>query len=104
MDKHKAWHSGLVTKSSLCTYPGSHMGTGSCPGCSTSHPAPCLWLGKQLRIAQSLGTLHPHGRLGRGSWLLASDQLSQATVATWGVNRDRRSSSLSLLSVYLLFQ
>ena len=27
---------------------GSHMGAGSCPSCSTSHPAPYLWPGKAV--------------------------------------------------------
>ena len=30
---------------------------------------PACGLGKQSRTAQSLGTLHPRGRPGRGSWL-----------------------------------
>ncbi|XP_058514243.1 GRIP1-associated protein 1 isoform X2 [Ochotona princeps] len=37
---------------------------------------PACGLGKQSRTAQSLGTLHPRGRAGRGSWLLALDRCS----------------------------
>ena len=67
-------------------------------------PACCL--GKQLRMAQSLGTLHHHGRPRRSSGLLVLDQHSSGSCSPLGSEAsDRRSSSLSLLhSVYLPFQ
>ena len=39
------------------------MGTDSIPGSSTSHLTSACGLGKQLRMAQSLGTLHSVGDL-----------------------------------------
>ena len=64
---------------------------------------PACGLGKQSRMAQSFGTLHPRGRPGRVSWLRVS--IASAVALTWGVkSSDRRSSSLSLLSVYPHFQ
>ena len=64
---------------------------------------PACGLGKQSRTAQSFGTLHPRGRPRRGSWLRIG--IALAIALTWGVNhRNRRSSSLSLLSVYPPFQ
>uniref|UniRef100_A0A5F9CAC0 LIM zinc-binding domain-containing protein n=1 Tax=Oryctolagus cuniculus TaxID=9986 RepID=A0A5F9CAC0_RABIT len=50
------------------------MGAGSSPGCSTSNPALCRGLGKQKKMAQVLGSLHPRGRPRRSSWLLASSR------------------------------
>ena len=67
---------------------------------------PACGLGKQSRMAQSLGTLQPSGRPGRapGSWLWIGS--APVIADTCGVNHssDGRSSSLSLLSVYLPFQ
>ena len=39
---------GLVAKVLVLNSLGSHMGTGSSPGSSTSHPVPCLWPGKAV--------------------------------------------------------
>ena len=45
----------------------------------------------------SAWALHPHGRPGGGTWLLASDQHSTlAMVAIWGVNQWKEGLSLSL--------
>ena len=64
---------------------------------------PACGLGKQSRTAQSLGTLHPRGRPGRGSWLRTG--IVSARCAHLGSESpDGRSSSLSLLSVYPPFQ
>lgn len=46
----------------------SHIGTCSCPSCSTSYPA--QELRKQQMTTQVLGSLQPYGRLERSSWLL----------------------------------
>ena len=54
--------------------PGFHMSTGSCPGCATSHPAPCLWPEK-AKTAHTLGTLHPCGRPVRISYRQTSSDL-----------------------------
>ena len=43
-----AWQCGLVAKVLALNTPGSHMGAGSNPGSSTSHPAPCLQPGKAV--------------------------------------------------------
>ncbi|XP_069909073.1 hsc70-interacting protein isoform X2 [Oryctolagus cuniculus] len=53
-----------------------------------SFPALCCGLGKQ-KIAQVLGPLHPHGRPGRSSWLLALDQCNsnRSIAAIWGVSQ-----------------
>ena len=45
---------------------------------------PACSLGRQSRMAQGLGTLHPHGRPKRSSWLWISSAL--AVALTWGVN------------------
>ena len=45
---------------------------------------PAYGPGKQSRMAQSFGTLHPRGRPGRGSWLWIGIVL--AVALTWGVN------------------
>ena len=60
---------------------------------------PACGLGKQWRMAQSLGTLHPCGRPGRGSWLqigVASD-----VALTWGVNHRTEDLPLCLSSLYI---
>lgn len=37
-----------------------HMGTGLCPSCSSSDPAPCWWAwGRQQKVAQVVGPLPP---------------------------------------------
>ena len=64
------------------------------------HPfqLPACGLGKQLRMAQSLGTLHPHGDLDEapGPWF----QISSAPniVAAWGVNHQMEDLPLCLSS------
>ena len=64
---------------------------------------PACGPGKQSRMAQSFGTLHLCGRPGRGSWL--GIRIAPAVALTLGSeSSDGRSSSLSLLSVYLPFQ
>ena len=59
---------------------------------------PACGLGKQLRMAQSLGTLHPHGDLDEapGPWF----QISSAPniVAAWGVNHQMEDLPLCLSS------
>ena len=66
---------------------------------------PAGGLGKQSRTAQSLGTLYLRGRPRGGSWLLASSQRSTGCGGQLeSESLDGRSSSLSLLSVYLPFQ
>lgn len=52
----------------LPTVLASHMGTCSCPSCSTSDPTPCLWSGKAM--AQVLGVLDSHEKPGRRCWLV----------------------------------
>lgn len=44
----------------LWCWHGCHMGAGSGLGCSTSDPA--SWSGREARMIQALGPLHPHGR------------------------------------------
>ena len=58
------------------------MGTDSIPGSSTSHLTSACGLGKQLRMAQSLGTLHPMGDLEEipGSWLQTGAELAFASI------------------------
>ena len=64
---------------------------------------PACGPGKQSRTAQGFGTLHLHGRPGRGSWLQID--IASAIAAHLGSESlDGRSSSLSLLSVYPPFQ
>ena len=87
------WRSRLTPKPEALA---SHMGTGSRPGCSTSDPALCYGLGKQYKMAQVLGPLHPCGdpeEVPR-SWLQINAAL--AIVAIWGVNQQLKDLSLSL--------
>nr|XP_051705316.1 ORM1-like protein 1 isoform X1 [Oryctolagus cuniculus]XP_051705317.1 ORM1-like protein 1 isoform X1 [Oryctolagus cuniculus]XP_051705318.1 ORM1-like protein 1 isoform X1 [Oryctolagus cuniculus] len=74
------WHSGLKPWPEA---PAYHMDTSSSPGCSSSNPALCCGLGKQWKMAQVLGPLHPHGR-PRSSWLLASDRHSSGHCSHLG--------------------
>ncbi|XP_069934173.1 zinc finger protein 644 isoform X4 [Oryctolagus cuniculus] len=54
------------------------------PCCCSSDPALCYGLGKQRKMAQGLGPLHPRGRPGRNSWLLALDLLSSSCCGHLG--------------------
>ena len=56
-------------------------------------------LGKQLRMAQSFGTLLPCGRPGRGSWLRIG--IASAIALTWGVNHRTEDLPLCLSSLYI---
>ena len=60
---------------------------------------PACGPGKQSRTAQSFGTLHPRGRLGRGSWLRTG--IVSAVALTWGVNHRTEDLSLCLSSLYI---
>ena len=99
-----------VVKGPRLACPGSHMGTSSNPRQprfpSSSLPvAPESSRGrpKALGPCTHFGTLHPHGRPGRGSWLRIG--IVSARCAHLGSeSSDGRSSSLSLLSVYPPFQ
>ena len=66
---------------------------------------PSCGLGKQLRMAQRLWNLHPHGRPGGNVWLLASSWHSYSHCDHLGSeSSDRRSSSLLLLSLYMTLE
>ena len=60
---------------------------------------PACGPGKQSRTAQSFGTLHPHRRPRRGSWLQIG--IASAVVLTWGVNHRREDLPLCLSSQYI---
>ena len=51
---------------------------------------------KQSRTVQGSGTLHPHGRPGRGSWLRIGS--APAVAAAWGVNHRTEDLPLCLSS------
>ena len=87
------WRSGYGPR---LARPGPHMGTGSSPCSPASHPAPCLWPGKAFADGPRLWDPAPG---------LASDRHSIGRCTHLGSESlDGRSSSLSLLSVYLPFQ
>ena len=75
------------------------MGVGSIPAAPLPFQLPACGLGKQLRTAQSFGTLHLRGRPGRGSWLRMG--IVSAVVLTWGVNHWTEDLPLCLSSVYI---
>ena len=54
---------------------------------------------KESRTAQSFGTLHPHGRPGRASWLWIG--IALAIALTWGVNHRTEDLLLCLSSLYI---
>ena len=60
---------------------------------------PACGPGKQLRTAQSFGTLYPRGRPGRGSWLRIG--IASANALTWGVNHWTEDLPLCLSSLYI---
>ena len=74
---------GLAAKALHFYAPGSHMGTGSSPGTSTSHPAPCLCPGESSGgWAKTLGPCTHVGELEEapGSWLWTSSVLAVAAT------------------------
>ena len=105
----RARHGDLVVKVlTLNTLP-SHMGNGSNPSSSTSHPAPCLSPGKAdedgpkpWEPASAWQTWRKF--LAPGSWLCGLAQYRPLwSIGKWVIGG--KSSSLSLLlSVYLTFQ
>ena len=86
-EKVRAWHGGLVAKVFPLNRPGSHMGASSIPAAPLPIQLPVCGLGKQLKMAQSLGILHHVGDLEEapGSWLWISS--APAMAATWEVNQ-----------------
>ena len=60
---------------------------------------PACGPGKQSRAAQGFGTLHQHGRPGRGSWLQIG--IASAVALTWGVNHRMEDLPLCLSSLYI---
>ena len=78
----RAQHSSLVAKVLPCIRQDPIWALVRVP---TSHPAPCLWPGKQSRMAQGLGTLHPRGRPRGSSWLGIG--AASTIVAPWGGNQ-----------------
>ena len=89
-------------RSSPCT-PGIPYGRQFYPGSPASLSAPCLWPGKAVEDSPELWD--PVPRWETRKRLLASDRHSMGRCAPLGSeSSDGRSSSLSLLSVYLPFQ
>ena len=60
---------------------------------------PACGPGKQSRTAQSFGTLHPHRRPRRGSWLRIG--IASIVALTWGVNHRMEDLPLCLSSLYI---
>ena len=60
---------------------------------------PACGPGKQSRTAQGFGTLHPRGRLGRGSWLRIG--IASAIALPWGVNHRMEDLPRCLSSLYI---
>ena len=95
----------IVVKVLASHAPGSHMDAGSNPGSPASHPAPCLLPGKVVGDSPKPWDPAPMWDTGKSSWLMASDWLSSKHCGHLGnESLDGRSSSLSLLFVYLPFQ
>ena len=60
---------------------------------------PACGPGKQQRMAQGFGTLHPRGRPRRSSWLRIS--MASTVALTWGVNHQTEDLPLCLSSLYI---
>ena len=60
---------------------------------------PACGLGRQSRMAQGFGTLHPRGRPRRGSWLQIG--IASTFALTWGVNYWTEDLPLCLSSLYI---
>ena len=89
-----------VVKGPHLARPGSHMGASSNPGSPTSLLAPCLWPGKAVQDGPKLWDPAPAWETRKR--LLASDRHSIGplrSLGEWIIGG--RSSSLSLLSIYI---
>ena len=100
-----AWHNGLVAKVIALNAPGSNMGASSSPGSLLSHPIPSFWPGKAVKDSLKPWDSAPEWKTQKNSWLLASYWSTSGHCGHLGSKiSDGRSTSLSLLSVYLTLQ
>ena len=94
----QAWHHGSAAEILSLRAISFHVATGLCPGCSASHPAPCLWPGRAVEDGPKPWDLQPTWETP-GSWLWVVSAL--AVLALCGMNQQMENFSVFLHKSYL---